>query len=250
MKPHISATLAALLLFLSACAGAKNVDMADRRAGTQPDPCERTKHMQFTKDGDAFQDPGQATRLLSECLAASPDTPAAYRASTLIMRAIAYAQQKEYKQAIADREEALRLIPARTGWDVIGLASNYRDDGQPERAVELLRKMLQDNLGLRGKGTTPGMPSYYHLGRALIDLQQWQGAAEAFSEGMTYQPDFAWAYAYRGLAYDRMNQPELAQADIGKARSLIEQLKPDNREIGRQSFQKPPFAELMKKYPD
>jgi len=166
------------------------------------------------------------------------------------MRAVAYEQQKDYTHAIADREESLRLMPPREGWDIIGLASNYRDGGQPERAVELLRKMLQDNLGLSGKGTTPGMPSYYHLGRALIDLQQWSGAAEAFSEGMSYQQDYVWAYAYRSLAYDRMEQPALARADIDKARSLIGKLKPDAREQGRQNLQKPPFAELLTKYPE
>lgn len=250
MKAHIYATLASFLIFLSGCAGVKNAGITDRNATIQSGPCGQTKQMKLTKDGDAFQDADQAIRLLSECIAASQEAPATYRALTLTMRSIAYAQKKDYKHAIADREESLRLMPARTGWDVIGLASNYRDNGQPERALELLRKMLQDNLGLSGKGTTPGMPSYYHLGRALIDLQQWQGAAEAFSEGVTYQPDYAWAYAYRGVAYDRLNQPELAGADLGKARSLIEQLKQDNRENGRQGLQKPPFAELMKKYPD
>lgn len=244
MKPHLHALLASSLILLSACAGVKNTGTPTAQSG----PCEQSRHMKFSKDGSKLQEPDLAVKLLSECLSASPNAPVNYRALTLIMRAIAYEQQLNYQHAIADREESLRLMPARTGWDVIGLASNYRDAGQPERAVALLRKMLKDNLGLSGKGTTPGMPSYYHLGRALIDLERWPDAAEAFSEGMTYQSDYAWAYAYRGVAYDRMQQPELARADIGKARSLIEQLKQDNREQGRQNLQKAPFAELMKKY--
>ena len=59
------------------------------------------------------------------------------------------------------------------------------------------------------------MPSYYHLGRALVELQQWSGAAESFSEGMRYQQDYVWAYAYRGLAYDRMEQQALAHINQG-----------------------------------
>jgi len=250
MKPHISATLAALLILLSACASAPNTGVADHSPMSQASLCQQTKSMKFSKDGDGFEDPDQAIRLLSACLLSWPDAPTAYRALTLKMRAIAYGQRKDYTHAIADREESLRLVPPRTGWDIIGLASGYRDCGQPERAVELLRKMLQDNLGLSGKGTPPGMPSYYHLGRALIDLQQWPGAAEAFSEGMSYQQDYVWAYAYRSLAYDRMELPVLARADIDKAHSLIEKLKPDARERAHQDFQKPPFAELFTKYPD
>lgn len=250
MKPHVSATLAALLIALSACTSTPNAGLADRSPMSQASPCQQTKNMKFTKDGEGFEDPNEAIRLLSACLLSWPDAPTAYQALTLKMRAIAYAQQKDYAHAISDREESLRSIPPRTGWDIIGLASTYRDSGQPERAVELLRKMLQDNLGLRGKGTPPGMPSYYHLGRALIDLEQWLGAAEAFSEGMSYQQDYVWAYAYRGLAYDRMGQSALAQADIDKTRSLIKKLNPDAREQGRQDLLKPPFAALMAKYPE
>jgi tetratricopeptide (TPR) repeat protein len=250
MKPHISATLAALLILLSACAGAPNAGLADHSPISQASPCQQTKNMKFTKEGDGFEDPDQAIQLLSACLLSWPGAPTGYRALTLKMRAVAYGQRKDYTHAIADREESFRLMPPRAGWDIIGLASDYRDCGQPERAVELLRKMLQDNLGLSGKGTPPGMPSYYHLGRALIDLQQWSGAAEAFSEGMSYQHDYVWAYAYRSLAYDRMELPAMARADIDKARSLIEKLKPDDREQGHQKLLKPPFAELLKKYPE
>lgn len=250
MKPYLSATLAALLILLSACASAPNAGLADQPPRSQASTCKQTKNMKFTKGGDGFEDPDQAIRLLSACLLSWPDAPTAYRALTLKMRAIAYGQRKDYTHAIADREESLRLVPPRTGWDIIGLASGYRDCGQPERAVELLRKMLQDNLGLSGKGTPPGMPSYYHLGRALIDLQQWSSAAEAFSEGMSYQQDYVWAYAYRSLAYDRMELPALARADIDKARSLIEKLKPDAREQAHLDLQKPPFTELSTEYPD
>lgn len=249
MKPYISATLVALLILLSACASEPNKGLANQ-SPISPGPCQQTKDMKFTKGADGFEDPDQAIRLLSACLLSWPDAPSGYRALTLTMRAVAYEQRKDFAHAIADREESWRLMPPRTGWDIIGLASDYRDFGQPARAVELLRKMLQDNLGLSGKGTSPGMPSYYHLGRALIDQQQWSAAAESLSEGMSYQQDYVWAYAYRSLAYDRMELPAMARADIDKARSLIEKLKPDAREQGQQNLRKPPFAELLVKYPE
>lgn len=249
MKPFIS-RLAASVILLSACAVTPKVGLADRAPTSEASPCKQMTNVKFTEDGKGFEDPDQTIRLLSACLSSWVEAPTDYRAVTLQMRALAYEQKKDYTNAIADREESLRLRPARTGWDIIDLASTYRDGGQPERAVELLRKMLQDNMGLRGKGTTPGMPSYYHLGRALIDVQQWSSAAEAFSEGMVYQQDYVWAYAYRSLAYDRMEQPELARADIDKVRSLIGNSKPDAREEHRVALQEPPFIELLAKYPE
>lgn len=250
MNPFITATLSAPLILLSASHATAKEGLADRAPTSTATPCIQTTSMKFTENGEGFENPDQAIGLLSACLSSWADAPTNFRALTLQMRAVAYGQKEDYTHAIADRQESLRLMPARTGWDIIGLASDYRNGGQPERAVELLRKMLQDNMGLRGKGTTPGMPSYYHLGRALIDFQQWPSAAEAFSEGMTYQQDYVWAYAYRSLAYDRMEQPELARADIDKVRSLVGNSKPDAREEHRQTLQKSPFIELLAKYPE
>lgn len=206
--------------------------------------------MRITEKSQGFEDPDHVILLFSTCLAGLPDTSRDFRSVTLRLRALAYEQKKDYKQAIADLEESARLNPPRTGWEIITLASNFRADRQPQRAVELLRKMLKDNMGLAGKGTSPGMPSYYHLGQSLVDLQQWSDAAEAFSEGMTYQQDYVWAYAYRSLAYDRMELPELARADIDKVRSLLRDLKPSDGERNRQALKKSPFEELLTKYPD
>lgn len=248
MKPFISAALTAPLILLSGCAVTPKVSLAERAPTSTAGPCTQVTALKFTENDEGFADPDQAIGLLSACLSRSVDGPTYLRATLLVMRAVAYGQKNDYTHAIADREESLRLRPARTGWDIIGLASAYRGGGQPERAVELLRKMLHDNMGLAGKGTTPGMPSYYHLGRALIDAQQWPSAAEAFSEGMIYQQNYVWAYAYRGLAYDRMGQSELARADADKVRSLIRNSEPKAREEYRQTVQKPPFVELLKKY--
>ncbi|WMD21212.1 tetratricopeptide repeat protein [Achromobacter seleniivolatilans] len=249
MKPLILATLAVPLALLSACTASQGADLVERTPTSQASPCTQTSNLKFTEDSEGFKDPDHAIRLLSTCLSSWPDAPTRYRALTLQTRAVAHRQKKDYTHAIADLEESLRLAPARTGWDIIGLASDYRDGGQPERAVELLRTMLQDNMGLRGKGTPPGMPSYYHLGRSLLALQQWSSAADAFSEGMNYQPDYVWAYAYRSLAYDRMEQSGLAQADLDKVRSLIGKSKPDARKRDGQILQEPPFVELLTKYP-
>jgi len=250
MKLLNLATLVFPLALFSVGAVTPRVALAERSPTSLARTCMQTSNMKLTKDSEGFEDPDHAIQLLSNCLSGWPDAPTEFRAKSLQMRAVAHAQKKDYTRAIADRKESLRLVPPRTGWDIISLASDYREDGQPERAVELLRTMLQNNMGLRGKGTTPGMPSYYHLGRALIAVQHWSSAAEAFSEGMRYQPDYVWAYAYRGLAYDRMEQAEMARADVDKVRSLIRASEPDARERDHTVFREPPFTELSMKYPE
>lgn len=215
-------------------------------------PCGQIKKLAFTKDGMGYVDPAKAIEVLSACDAAtaSPSSPAAARASLLVMRGRAYEQQSLHNKALADLEESLRIRPARTAWDVIEIASDYRKSGQSERALTLLRKMLDDRLGVSGKGTSPGMPSYYHLGITLIELGRWFEAAEALTEGLTYQTDYPWAYFYRGLAYSKMNDTENAKKDVVQGRKLVGALSGDQLTDANVSLAKEPFATLLEKFPE
>jgi tetratricopeptide (TPR) repeat protein len=237
------------VLMLSACAGMqKKTAFASKAVDAQNHPC--TQKFKYSKDGTQFENPSLAVEVLSACEKSAKNAPAGYRAANLKMRSIAYAQLKNYGAAIADSEEALRLVPAKTAWDVIQLASLYRESGQAEKALVSLRQMLNDHLGMAGKGTTPGMPSYYHLGRTLVVLERWPEAAEAFSEGLKYQGDYSWAYLYRALSYDHMNVTDQARDDVKKARSLILELKSDDRAKALEILQEPPFSALIAKYPE
>ncbi|SFN61960.1 Tetratricopeptide repeat-containing protein [Formivibrio citricus] len=237
------------VVLLSGCAGAQSKVMTSDVAAKGQDPCAQIKPLKLNADGTNFENPQLAIDVLSACNASNTRAPSKARAAIFKLRSTAYAQLGDYGKAISDCEESLRLVPARTAWDVITLASLYRQSGQPERALGALRQMLKDHLGVSGKGTTPGMPSYYHLGMTLVALEQWPEAAEAFSEGLTYQPDYAWAYLYRALSYDHMNDMDRARDDVRKGRSLIDALKDDDRAEGLKSLSKPPFATLMAKYP-
>lgn len=213
--------------------------------------CARIKELSFDKSGAQYTNPTEAIKVLSECDAKSQNSPAGARAAVLRMRGIAYEQINDYAKAIADSEGALRLRPARTAWDVIGLAALYRKAGQPERALVLLRKNIFDeHLGMTGKGTTLGMPSYYHLGLTLVDLEKWPEAVEAFTEGLTYQPDYAWAYLSRAVAYSGMRDVEHARADLMKGRKLIDAMSSDSRTQAQESLKQEPFATLLAKYPE
>ncbi|QWT46782.1 tetratricopeptide repeat protein [Azospira inquinata] len=238
-------------LFLAVCSfscQAKDADITDLTNTKELGPCEQIKYIRYSQDGSEVQNPSGVIQKLSECLAVIPNAPANTKAAALTLRSIAYAQRREYGHAIKDREEALLLAPARSAWAIIGLAALYRENGQPEQALKMLQKMLQDNIGMTGKGTSPGMPSYYHLGVTLISLKRWPDAAEALSEGMSYQSNYLWAYAYRALAYDQMGLSSFALADMEKVRLLVNQKKEDDRSKTLQLLSEEPFAEIKKKY--
>lgn len=234
---------------LSGCAGTQSAAITGDIAAGGQDPCAKINLLKFVKDGSKFENPQLALDVLSACNAPSRALPAQGRAAVLRLRSTAHEQLNDYGKAIADREESLRLVPARTAWEVIPLAALYRETGQPERALVALRQMLNDHLGVTGKGTSPGMPSYYHLGVTLIALEKWPEAAEAFSEGLTYQAEYPWAYLYRALSYDHMNDVDLARDDVRKVRLLIDALMDENRAVLLEGLNKPPFKALMAKYP-
>lgn len=245
MTPYRLAIVLLFAALVSACATPGSRPLGDDPA------CTRIKELPLDKSGTQYANPTEAIKVLSECDAKSPDSPAGARAAVLRMRGIAYEQINDYAKAIADSEEALRLRPARTAWDVIGLATLYRKAGQPERALVLLRKNIFDeHLGMTGKGTTLGMPSYYHLGLTLVDLEKWPEAVEVFTEGLTYQPDFAWAYFYRAVAYSGMRDVEHARADFRKGRQLIDSMSSDSRTQAQESLKQEPFATLLVEYPE
>jgi tetratricopeptide (TPR) repeat protein len=238
------AVVAVCATLLSACTTSQNTPIREVQA------CAKIKNLSLGKDGTQYANPVLAIEVLSECDATSQNSPAGTRAALLQMRSIAYAQTKDYVKATTDFEDALRLRPARTAWDDIGLAALYRKSGQPERALALLRKMLDDHLGMNGKGTTPGMPSYYHLGLTLVALEKWPEATEAFTEGLTYQPDYSWAYFYRALAYNGMNDADHARADLRKGQKLVETSSNAIRTQTQEALKQEPFATLFERYPE
>lgn len=238
----ICAVLVSSVVLLSGCATLPGTTNQNSSV------CTKIKNIAFTKDGTEFINPDDAIRILSACEEQRRSDPATIRAALLQMRSAAYGQTKDYGRAIADAEEVRRLIPVRTAWDVITIAALYRNSGQPEKALDLLRNMLKDHMGMGGKGTSPGMPSYYHLGLTLVALEKWPEAAEAFTEGLTYQPDYIWAYMYRALSFDAINDSERSRADIKEVQRRIAMLNGKEQEATQKSLREEKFSALLKKY--
>lgn len=130
------------------------------------------------------------------------------------VQADAYNNLKQYPEAVAAKEKAIQLKVKPDPRDNLDLSYMYRGAGNPKKALELVQYNLDNGLGETGKGSGFHMPTYYHLGLALTDLGQYREAAEAFSTGLQRQPDYAWAYYARGVAYDHLNDKDDAKADF------------------------------------
>lgn len=233
-KAVIRLVLAAALSL--AIAGCASVPLTGQGA------CRVAGNLPLTADGAAYVQPDRAVALWTRCVDSGPQT-AILKGLALKMRSHARRQLEQYDEAIQDLEASQRLIPPRAAWDFINLASLYRDAGQPTKALELLRKMQDERLGLSG------MPAYYHLGRTLSELKQWPEATEAFTEGLRYQPTYAWAYLYRALAYDAQGRRELARKDLDRGKELLgTEIKPADRAQVLVSLRQPPFDALLPRY--
>ncbi|MGE8170072.1 tetratricopeptide repeat protein [Pseudomonas putida] len=140
--------------------------------------------------------------------------PASLKHVVYAVQADAYSKLKRFDEAVAAQEQALQLSGKPDPRGNLDLSAMYRDAGKPEKALQLVQYNLDNGLGEAGKGSGFNMPTYYHLGLALTDLGQYREAAEAFSTGLLRQPDYAWAYYARGVAYDHLGAKDDAKADF------------------------------------
>ncbi|MGC5700087.1 tetratricopeptide repeat protein [Pseudomonas sp. NFXW11] len=139
------------------------------------------------------------------------------------LKSDAYANFKRYPEAIAAKEKSIELEAKPDARAVLDLSRLYREAGNPQKALELVQSNLDSNLGEAGKGAGFNMPTYYHLGQALYDLGRYREAAEAYSAGLQKQPDYAWAFYHRGLAYDKLGQTDDARADLTQFAKRVNQ---------------------------
>lgn len=138
------------------------------------------------------------------------------------VQADAYSNLKRFPEAVAAQEKYIQLSGKPEPRANLDLSAMYRDAGNPKKALELVQYNLDNGLGEGGKGSGFHMPTYYHLGLALTDVGQYREAAEAFSTGLQRQPDYAWAYYARGVAYDHLGVRDDAKADFLKFSQLTE----------------------------
>ncbi|WP_143134990.1 hypothetical protein [Burkholderia ubonensis] len=151
----------------------------------------------------------------SRCLAL-PDSGVLARSLFLRIRGEACAAQHNTTSAIANLEEAYQLVPPKTGWEVISLASAYYEAARYADEVALIQDAMRKEIGMSGRGSGFGMPLYYHLGRGLVALNRNEEAIEALTTGIPAQPDYPYAYWYRSMAYENLHDEAHAKADLAQ----------------------------------
>jgi len=142
--------------------------------------------------------------------------PTSLQSVIYAVQADAYNNLKRFPEAVTAKEKSMQLAVKPDPRDNLDLSYMYRGAGNPKKALELVQYNLDNGLGEAGKGSGFHMPTYYHLGLALTDLGQYREAAEAFSTGLQRQPDYAWGYYARGIAYDHLGDKDDAKADFVK----------------------------------
>lgn len=156
------------------------------------------------------------------CLAKNT-LPAKIQSTVYLLKSAAYSNLKQYPEAIIAREKSIATDPQVEPRATLELSYLYRLNGNPRKALELVQSNLDAGLGELGKGGGFNMPTFYHLGLALLDLGEYREAAEAFSAGLVKQPDYAWAFYQRSLAYDRLGDKENARRDLMQFAKLVDQ---------------------------
>jgi tetratricopeptide (TPR) repeat protein len=98
-------------------------------------------------------------------------------------------------------------------------AALERQRGAYERSLDYLSQFA-------GQSSALGMPFYYHRGWTLADMGRFDEAIASFTEGMSYQHDYAWAFLRRGCACEAIGNITKAIDDFNQASVLFERDPP------------------------
>jgi len=149
--------------------------------------------------------------------------------------------EKKYRDARAQYEKALAVVPANPAL-LKGIAQTYIGEGNRGQAIEVLRKIRElepndaDNklllalllleegkleegqaiLGQLPSGTLKDPLLSIKIGILLLNRNDFAQAQAAFSKAIELDPSRAEAYYYRGISYWKAKRSAEAKADLKK----------------------------------
>ena len=180
----------------------------------------------------------EAVTAIAGCLAQSGLSDMT-RAHALQSRAWSYSSLSQYPLAVADQETAFKLRPAADYREFINYAVYLRHVGRHEHSLYAVMSAEK----VQG-GNKPRMMTQYHKGWALLELGRHKEAVEAFTEGIPDQPDYAYVYWRRGLAYEALGDKQLAARDFERCAQLLI----DKREAASAGDVLPALREKLAQY--
>ena len=145
----------------------------------------------------------------SEAIRLNPNS-----ASAFASRGNAWSNKKDYDRAVADYSEAIRLKGDDVFADLIGRASVYRESGNFSAALDDIERAKTAIASYKGSDPSPRMTYYFHKGRTLHAMGNYDAAIAAFSAGIPEQPDYYWVYYNRALSYEKTGQRDKTVEDL------------------------------------
>jgi tetratricopeptide (TPR) repeat protein len=122
----------------------------------------------------------------------------------------AYWGDKQVKKAIAAMDEVVKADPANAQNAAL-LASMLLEDGQTDRAKEIIEKLPEDAIST---------DMLLNSGITLMNKKQPGGAIAYFTKAIAKDPKSHLGYYYRGLAYLQENKSKDAKPDLQKVLEL------------------------------
>lgn len=134
---------------------------------------------------------------------------------TYIFRGLSYSGLEQYERAIQDYNKVIELNPNdKTAYSSRGDA--YFGLKQYERAIRDYDKTIE----LSDSNVDYLNIVYYNQGKAYYQLKQYKRAIQDFSKVIKLNSSDMFAYHYRGLCYQALNDELNSQADFEKAKAL------------------------------
>ena len=124
-------------------------------------------------------------------------------------RAFEYFERGEYRKAIMDYDQAIRLDRDRDLYNGRGLA--YQSIGEFDQAFQDFEKAA---------GSSGFAPAHYNQGKLLYEIGKYRFAAKEYSLAILKDPLYADAYTGRAMAYTFLAKDALAKLDIDRAVEL------------------------------
>jgi len=133
------------------------------------------------------------------------------RATAYFYRGNGYYFLKQYRRAIQDYNEAIRLNP-RYAVAYANRGSAYGDLKQYPRAIQDQTEAIR---------LIPGFAlAYYNRGSTYDDLKQYRRAIQDYNKAIRLNPRYAIAYGNRGVAFERLGRRKEAIRDYRQALRL------------------------------
>lgn len=130
-------------------------------------------------------------------------------------RGLGYRLKGEHGRALADFTEAIRLGP-RYAAAYYARGSTYHTMGEHDKAIADYTETIR----LDPKSEIHSADAHTFRGVIYCEMGDLDKGITDYNEAIRLDPEYAEAYHYRGLAFEKSGEPAKAEADFAKAREL------------------------------